>query len=70
MVHFGSDELKVFTGSDDMTVRCWDVPTESEAIVFEGHQVPTGANIFFMSGRGSLFPCAARSPIAMMIFKI
>ena len=39
MVRFGSDELKVFTGSDDMTVRCWDVPTESEGIVFEGHQV-------------------------------
>jgi WD40 repeat protein len=61
MVHFGSDELKVFTGSDDMTVRCWDVPTESEAIVFEGHQVSNGVHIFFLSRRGSLLPSMRRT---------
>ncbi len=36
---FSLDSNTVLSGSDDMTVRCWDVATESEAAVLEGHTV-------------------------------
>ena len=35
---FSLNNSHVWTCSDDTTVRCWDLPTESEVCVLRGHQ--------------------------------
>ncbi len=32
-----ASETKVMSGSDDMTVRCWDMPSGSETLQLKGH---------------------------------
>ena len=36
---FGREHMKVFSASDDKTVRCWDLPTEKETFVVKAHKV-------------------------------
>ncbi|XP_002167466.1 U3 small nucleolar RNA-associated protein 15 homolog isoform X1 [Hydra vulgaris] len=52
--HFGREHMKVFSASDDKTVRCWDLPTEKETFVVKAHKDyirsgcinPTSSDIF------------------------
>ena len=38
-VRFSLDGLKLVSGSDDTTVRYWDMSTETCISIFEGHEV-------------------------------
>lgn len=36
---FTSDNLHIFSGSDDCSVKLWDIPSESEVVSYSEHQV-------------------------------
>lgn len=39
VVRFSSDGLKLFSGSDDTTVKCWDLATQDCLLTLRGHEV-------------------------------
>jgi len=39
LARFAGNGIHLFSGSDDKTVRLWDVATESELLCFTDHQV-------------------------------
>jgi len=38
-VCFSCDGLRVFSGSDDTMLRCWDLSTQTCTLTLSGHQV-------------------------------
>jgi len=38
ITRFGLNKTNILTASDDTTVRCWDIPSESEVIRFRDHE--------------------------------
>lgn len=38
-VSFSTDGHKLFSGSDDTTVRCWDLATQECLLTLQGHEV-------------------------------
>lgn len=39
MTQFLDDNIHIMSGSDDKTVRIWDIPSESELIRYREHEV-------------------------------
>jgi len=47
VTRFSLNKVQALTASDDTTVRCWDIPTETQLMKFVDHEVKKSAFIYF-----------------------